>query len=428
MNNNTISFSISGDSLAVKRMSRGNEALLALRDVLLTTDVRFTNLETSLHRFEPDVYPSRFSGGDWVVAPPEVLDDLNWFGMNLYAAPNNHSLDWSHNGLVRTIENLERAGVSFAGIGRNWAAAAAPAYLETPNGRVALIAVNATFEAWHKAGEQRRDMIGRPGIHAIAHKRVTRISREHMQAIQAIHQSIPHPEDEGAQPDGSYLFRGEHYDVGDPGIYTQADEADLICLRQRIHEANRQADLVVVSMHSHESSADDPEIPADFQKALAHFCIDHGAHAYLGHGPHVLRGIERYKGRPIFHSMGNFFYQCESLARAPEEFYHKFSEFGPCATTADVYDFRVNNGSSLGDCNPLYFQSALSQFDMVDGQLASLSVIPIDMHFAGPRSIKGTPAIAQGDKAQEILARLQALSAPFGTSFELCDGRAKILL
>lgn len=41
--------------------------------------------------------------------------------------------------------------------------------------------------------------------------------------------------------------------------------------------------------------------PPDYEQSFAHRLIDAGADAYVGHGPHQLRGIEIYKGRPIFY-------------------------------------------------------------------------------------------------------------------------------
>ena len=123
----TINFSVTGDSLAVKRLCTASSQMQEIRNLFASSDVCFTNLETSIHRYEPEIYPSRFSGGDWVAAPPEVLSDMKWLGFNLFGIPNNHSLDWSHSGLLRTIENLKRAEVIFSGAGENLAQACAPA-------------------------------------------------------------------------------------------------------------------------------------------------------------------------------------------------------------------------------------------------------------------------------------------------------------
>ncbi len=43
-----------------------------------------------------------------------------------------------------------------------------------------------------------------------------------------------------------------------------------------------------------------------FLETFSRRCVDAGADAVIGHGPHELRGIEIYHGAPIFYSLGNF--------------------------------------------------------------------------------------------------------------------------
>ncbi len=46
--------------------------------------------------------------------------------------------------------------------------------------------------------------------------------------------------------------------------------------------------------------------PKDYQRELARLAIDHGAQVVLGHHPHVLQGVEHYRGGIIYYSLGNF--------------------------------------------------------------------------------------------------------------------------
>ena len=55
--------------------------------------------------------------------------------------------------------------------------------------------------------------------------------------------------------------------------------------------------------------------PAQFLVTFARAMIDAGADLFVGHGPHVLRGIEIYKGAPIIYSLGDFIFQNETLLR-----------------------------------------------------------------------------------------------------------------
>lgn len=79
-------------------------------------------------------------------------------------------MDYSHNGLLATIRHMKKRNVRFAGVGRNLADAAAPVYLECREARVALIAATSSFHETWAAGQQRGDMIGRPGVNPLRHE------------------------------------------------------------------------------------------------------------------------------------------------------------------------------------------------------------------------------------------------------------------
>ncbi len=89
-------------------------------------------------------------------------------------------------------------------------------------------------------------------------------------------------------PDGSgtYIARG--------------DSAQIV---EAVARVRKQADLVLVSFHWGEEYA---TAPLSYQKALAHAVIDAGATLVIGHHPHVIEGVERYKQGLIAYSLGNF--------------------------------------------------------------------------------------------------------------------------
>lgn len=429
----TLSFAVTGDALAVQRLPRSDPRLLAIRKLLQQADVRFTNLETSIHDGESDIYPSRHSGGDWISAPPAVLADLAWLGFNLLSTPSNHSLDWGHSGLLKTIEHLERQGIAYAGIGRNLAEAARPRYLETAQGRVALIAVNTSFRDWHPAGEQRRDFIGRPGINALHFTTVHRVSEADLERLKAMASAteINKHKRDPQQPEGVFRF-GEHlFAAGEPGTYTYFDRRDAERIGRSIREAARQADLVLVSSHSHEMKGTDKSLPADFQRDFAHWCIDAGAHAYIGHGPHVIRGVEIYRERPIFHGLGDLFYQAELIERQPAEFYEKYGNLSGEQTTADGYDFRIDSGKDdkmNNEVNPKTYESFIGCFTFAAGTLQAISLHPVTLGFSYPRSRKGTPEPAGPEDNARILQELRELSQPFHTRIGIEDGTGVIAI
>lgn len=94
------------------------------------------------------------------------------------------------------------------------------------------------------------------------------------------------------------------------------DVNDLGELRRVVEGMRDSADVVVVSFHGGAEGADCVHVPhgPEFYvgerrgdvEAFAHAAVDAGADIVVGHGPHVPRGVELYKGRVIFYSLGNF--------------------------------------------------------------------------------------------------------------------------
>ena len=88
-----------------------------------------------------------------------------------------------------------------------------------------------------------------------------------------------------------------------PG-YSAYDSQDA---KKQIGEHN-DSDLVVVYLHwGHEYN----HSPDEDQEKIAHELIDYGADVVIGHHPHVPQGIEMYKGKPIFYSLGDFVFDLE---------------------------------------------------------------------------------------------------------------------
>jgi capsule synthesis protein PGA_cap len=91
---------------------------------------------------------------------------------------------------------------------------------------------------------------------------------------------------------------------------------DLGGARRLVRRARRKADVVIVTMHAGAEGADQMHTPRGTEmafgedrgntRAFAHAVVRAGADLVLGSGPHVVRGIERYRGRLIAYSLGNF--------------------------------------------------------------------------------------------------------------------------
>lgn len=166
-----------GDAFITRRFPEGGyEGFEQVRDVISQYDVKFSNLEMTFHNEEG--YPAAFSGGTWAMADPRTLDDMRSFGFNLFNTANNHSCDYSHGGVLATIRNLEERDMIFAGTGKNLSEASKPCYLETKNGRVAMIAVSSSFHESGMAGGQSAELIGRPGLNPLRYETIYHVTEE----------------------------------------------------------------------------------------------------------------------------------------------------------------------------------------------------------------------------------------------------------
>lgn len=427
-----ISVVATGDSLLTQRLPRNDQSCLAIKQVLEAADVRFTNFELLVHDFE--VSPAAVSGGTWVAARPAVLGDLQWLGFNMYACATNHALDWGHEGLITTMKHLDKAECLYAGVGMNMAEASQPQYLDTPEGRVALISVSSTGKDWHIAGEQRPDVKGRPGINMLRFNAVHYLPKEDVETLKTIVNKTDvnarrlQLEREGfAKPEEGFAIGNIRFEVGDQGSVTTYNKKDAERIVKAIQEAKRQADVVLVSHHVHEFKGASKADSADFSRDFARLCIDSGAHAYLGHGPHILRGVEVYKNRPIFYSLGDFIIQNDSVERQPAEFFDIYG-LDASHTPSDGFDARSANGTKGLAANQKVFESVMVSFEVEAGEIDSVNIMPITLGFEKNRSRKGRPELATIEDGNRILADLARLSAEYETTIEINDGHGRIRL
>jgi poly-gamma-glutamate synthesis protein (capsule biosynthesis protein) len=79
---------------------------------------------------------------------------------------------------------------------------------------------------------------------------------------------------------------------------------------------------MLVSLHTHDIDVAKDQPPGSCAK-YARAWVDADADAVLGHGPHLLRGIEFHAGRPIFYSLGNFIFHLDLFNRQPAAAYER---------------------------------------------------------------------------------------------------------
>lgn len=154
----------------------------------------------------------------------------------------------------------------------------------------------------------------------------------------------------------------------------------------------KKADLIIVSIHG---GIEYTSQPTDTQKSLSHYAVKKGANLVLGHHPHVLQGIEKYKGAYIVYSLGNF---C----------------FGGNTNPADK--------------DTMIFQQKFTfQGDKLLRKKNSAKVIPCSLSSRSDIN-NYQPKLVSGKRYQKILNRLSRYSRPLGTSFRTKKGKKTNIL
>lgn len=330
---------------------------------LLQGDVRFTNFESTI--VDEKKGQSHMNGR--FLSPPEALDALASFGFNLVSFSNNHAWDLKVPGIENTLEEAARLHLVHAGTGHTIAEAAAPGYLHTPKGTVALVGMaSGLVEPGASATATR------PGVNELR-----------------VENGQPNPDDSAR-------------------------------ILQSIREARKTADLVIVYEHNHVFDKPFRTImleelpqrlaPPDWLKRWTHAEIDAGADIIVMHGAPLLHGIEIYRGRPIFFDLGNFIFQAPPIDVLLDEPINwesvvAYVEFH--GKTLRSIHFRPIAMNKIGQ----------GQADTQDEHTNNLFL-----------QTRGLPTPATGDQAHYILERLADLSRPFGTTVEIHGDMAEIKL
>lgn len=417
------SFAATGDLISPKPFELSKDApITRIAELFHRADLGFANQEGAI--FEVVGFKgsnAAENGGGTPVSSPQVARDLKSLGITIVSKANNHATDWGTEGLLATLSTLAATGIAHAGSGPSLAEARAPGYVQTPRGTAALVSVASTFPPMSVAGLPLTitgtKMLPRPGISVLHVRLVRRISADDFTALRRIVGNaayrVPGRDDEVRI--GDVLFQKSQT----PGLTWDMEQTDETAILSSIREARAKASFVLFTIHAHHTAGDEddgpapyqPEVlhfaneaaaandprPADYEPALFHAAIDAGADAVVRTGPHILNGIEIYKGKPIFYSLGSLFFP-----------------FGQrrIFTTAAGETLRIPDEA---------FETVIPIATYKGGKASEIRLYPaaIDAS-AGPAS--GSPFLAPPDQARRILERVRNLSIPFGTDVRIENG------
>lgn len=383
--------------------------LLDVLTIIRRGDVAIGNQEGVF--FEASTFTGEAPGGPYVlVGKAELARDIRSMGIDMVSLANNHSNDWDSAGLIATEGLLDSAGIVHAGDGATLAEARGARFLKTPKGRIALVATASTFKEGARAQDCIDNMPARHGISTLRRREIRVVTRKTMAYLRAAA--------EKPESSGDLEFDGRIYREGlIPQYVYEMNTFDHHALLTSIRDAKSQADFVVFTIHGHENldGMDDeaPGAPAGFLVDLSHQAIDVGADMVMGGGPHSLRGIEIYKGKPIFYGLGVFMLTGRIWLTQDE----RTSFFGP--KPAVQLDAPAATARPRGLNPKSWYESFVMETTFHEGKLKWIRLYPLDLGREGGSGRRGVPHLATGAHAQDILAEMQRLSAGFGTRIDI---------
>jgi poly-gamma-glutamate synthesis protein (capsule biosynthesis protein) len=332
--------------LVQERLRSGDPAFAAMVTELHASDLVIANLETPLSRRGHPVPKFRNLRSD-----PVVIDDVKALGVHAVTLANNHMLDYGPEALSDTLAACDGAGIPWCGAGRDIEEAFRPLTFDVRGCRVGLLNLATTVPMGFDAGP------GRAGL-------------------------APLGVDFSLEIDAGFMVESPG---AVPVVRTQVRPKEQEAVCQRIHRLKGECQWVVVSIHWGVPDfwlSPAQGVLAEYQRPLAHAMIEAGADLIYGHHSHTLHPIEIYRGKPIFYSPGNFFFEFDM----PRPYMER--------------------------------RSFILTVALDDGFTPTLSPLVHDEH--------GVPAAAVGPDAQAVWDRLHQLSQRFGTTLTLRGPRARL--
>ncbi len=417
-----LAIALTGDSVVTRPLSGPTEPeYRALLDLLRRSDAAATNLETLF----PDATAPAMPALPALRSDPKLARELAWAGFDLVARANNHAADYGAPGLRETTRHVAAAGLVQAGAGENLERARRAAIYRGASGRVALVSATSTFADYARAGNPRGPIPGRPGVSPLRVHTTYLVRREDLERMREVARQT------GQNPpaEGDFDFADRRYSAASElGVSEEIDAGDLAALSAEVRRASADADVTLVSIHCHEALGGDREKPPVFLRSFARAMVDAGADAVFGHGPHVLRGIEIYRGKPILYSLGNFLFEYEGVEELPADDYEAVG-LPATARPADFFDLYDRGGERGYPSEHEIWESAVALARFDGKRLQGLELYPISLGFGRPRGERGRPVLADASAARRILERLARLSEPFGTKITVDGtvGRVELL-
>ena len=334
--------------------------------ILQEADIGYGNLEFSMNA-HPEAQRPFYN----FRADPEFAWELAAIGINMVSMANNHALDFGPKGLEDCLKALDRANITHAGAGMTLADARAVGStgVQAVKTKFGLLSYVRYWTSKYRCKDPNGACMAtiNPAVILVAGK-------------------------DGKVEPVEGLVEGDVKEMED----------DVVV-------AKRHEDVVMVSLHNHDRSHHraygiQDTTPAN-DEVMFRRAVDAGADVILGSGPHVIRGIELYKGRPILYSLSNFIYQYRTPDKIPVDLIHQRDSEIDRPANVSVWDRRDPRR---------IFEGFVARMTFREAKMKRLELIPFSIDDEGP--LYGVPRLPTAARTREILSVLTTLSKPYGTT------------
>jgi len=277
-------------------------------------------------------------------ADPAHLAALQRAGFSAVTLAGNHIADRGAEGIADTISELDRLGIAHCGAGLTLAAARRPALLSRKTHRIALLSYNCVGpeSSWARA-----DRAG------CAFLRIERL---------------------GGGP------------IAPAETLSHIDPASLEEVIEDIARARAASDLCIVAFHK--GIVHRPAVLAPYERPISHAAVEAGADIVIGHHAHIVRGIEIYRDRPIYHGLGNGCVVTRALS--PDETHPRRAAW--VRRRRELFGFEPDPAYPLAPFHPEAVNAMLARIRYRNGSLEA-GFVPIYIEPPG-RPVIPTPEVA----------------------------------
>lgn len=293
-------------------------------------------------------------------APPENVAAIAGAGFHMLSLAGNHIADCGAEGIADTLALLDAAGLKGTGAGLTLSQARVPVVEERGGMKIGLLSYNCvgpemSWATADRAGCAYLRIETADGTPIAPAANLVRVTDEALSILQA----------------------------------------DIAALRQN-------ADFVMVALHK--GIVHTPARLAPYERAISHAAIDAGADVVIGHHAHIVRGIEFYRGKPIFHGLGNGCVVTSALSPAQD---HP-ARAAWAQRRKTMFGFEPDPAYTLAPFHPEAINAMLGRLTLhADGRVDA-GIVPVDV------LAPGRPVLAQGERKNAVARYIEQITVAAG--------------